>query len=210
MPLPEVPFDEPALTPAGERLLVAASELFYRRGIRAVGVDLVAEVAGTTKKTLYDRFGSKDELVALYLRRRARLWQAFLFARLSDVAGPDRALAVFDAQAAWLRDHRRGCAFVNAHAEVGSTGHPAEPVIRAEKEWMRQVFVALAGEASLGAALHLLYEGAMVAHTAGGREDAVPTARAAAARLVDRSDGAGRAVSAGAAATTSAAAPGAS
>ncbi len=89
MALPEAPFDDPALTPAGERLLDAASELFYRRGIRAVGVDLVAETAGTTKKTLYDRFGSKDELVALYLRRRARRWQAFLFPYLQGIrSGP--------------------------------------------------------------------------------------------------------------------------
>ena len=180
MTLPEAPFDDPALTPAGERLLDAASELFYRRGIRAVGVDLVAETAGTTKKTLYDRFGSKDELVALYLRRRARRWQSFLFPYVQE-SGPDGVLAVFDALAAWLREQGRGCAFVNAYAEVGGTGHPAESVIRAEKDWMRHVFVALACDASLGAELHLLYEGAMVAHTAGGREDAVPTARAAAA-----------------------------
>ena len=183
MPLPEAPFDDPALTPAGERLLDAASELFYRRGIRAVGVDLVAETAGTTKKTLYDRFGSKDELVALYLRRRARRWQSFLFPYV-QASGPDVVLAVFDALAAWLREQGRGCAFVNAYAEVGGTGHPAESVIRAEKDWMRHVFVALAGDASLGAELHLLYEGAMVAHTAGDWEDAVPTARAAAVRLV--------------------------
>ena len=137
MTLPEAPFDDPALTPAGERLLDAASELFYRRGIRAVGVDLVAETAGTTKKTLYDRFGSKDELVALYLRRRARRWQAFLFPYVRG-SGPDGVLAVFDALAAWLREQGRGCAFVNAYAEVGGTGHPAESVIRAEKDWMRR------------------------------------------------------------------------
>ena len=183
MTLPEAPFDDPALTPAGERLLDAASELFYRRGIRAVGVDLVAETAGTTKKTLYDRFGSKDELVALYLRRRVRRWRAFLLPYVRG-SGPDGVLAVFDALAAWLREQGRGCAFVNAYAEVGGTGHPAESVIRAEKDWMRRVFVALAGDASLGAEVHLLYEGAMVAHTAGGREDAVPTARAVAVRLI--------------------------
>ena len=68
------PAPEEPLTPAGERLLEAASTLFYRRGIRAVGVDLIAETAGTTKKTLYDRFGSKDELVARYLRRRSQTW----------------------------------------------------------------------------------------------------------------------------------------
>ena len=97
MELPRVPFGDPASTVAGERVLDAASDLFYRHGIRAVGVDLVAEVAGTTKKTLYDRFGSKDELVARYLRRRALRWEAFLSARLRESAGPDRALAVFDA-----------------------------------------------------------------------------------------------------------------
>lgn len=182
--LPAAPFADPTLTPAGERLLDAASALFYRRGIRAVGVDLLAEQAGTTKKTLYDRFGSKDELVALYLRRRALQWQRFLAAHL---AGADAgALAVFDALAAWMRDEDRGCAFVNAHAEVGGTGHPGEAVIRAEKEWMRAVFVALAGDEALGAQLHLLYEGATVAHTAGGRADAVPTARVAAASLLGR------------------------
>lgn len=184
--LPAVPFDDPVLTPAGERLLDAASALFYRRGIRAVGVDLVAEEAGTTKKTLYDRFGSKDRLVALYLRRRARHWQGFLVAHLDGAADRPGALGVFDALAAWLCDQDRGCAFVNAYAEVGGTGHPAEAVIREEKDWMRRVFVALAGDESLGAQLHLLYEGATVAHTAGGRTDAVATARTAAACLLGR------------------------
>ena len=184
MELPRVPFDDPASTAAGERVLDAASDLFYRRGIRAVGVDLVAEVAGTTKKTLYDRFGSKDELVARYLQRRALRWEACLSVHLQAAAGPESVLAVFDALTTWLSDNGRGCAFVNAYAEVGGTGHPAEAVIRAEKDWMRQVFVALAGDGSLGAEVHLLYEGATVAYTAGGRTDAIDTARAAARRLM--------------------------
>src|SRR4051794_10661126 len=99
--LPDVPFDEPVLTAAGGRLLEAASALFYRRGIRAVGVDLVADEAGTTKKTLYDRFGSKDELVALYLRRRARRWHAHLVAHLDGSDDVGRALSVFDVLGAW-------------------------------------------------------------------------------------------------------------
>src|SRR5918994_1513929 len=86
-------FDVTPLTPAGERLLDAAAELFYRRGIRAVGVDLIADVAGTTKKTLYDRFGSKDALVALYLRRRAQRWQVFVREYVGRTpAGPDQLL----------------------------------------------------------------------------------------------------------------------
>jgi AcrR family transcriptional regulator len=186
----EASFDDPPLTPAGERLLTAAADLFYRRGIRAVGVDVVAEAAGTTKKTLYDRFGSKDRLVALYLRRRARQWQVFLGARLDLPPGTPRVLAVFDALAEWLREQDRGCAFVNAHAEVGGTGHPAEPVIRAEKAWMRMLFIGLVDEAglpgdALGPQVHLLYEGAIVAHTAGGRPESVEVARSAAARLLE-------------------------
>ena len=74
----------PAMTKAGTRLLEAASDLFYDRGVRAVGVDLIAESAGTTKKTLYDSFGSKDALVALYLLRRAHRWREHLLARLAE------------------------------------------------------------------------------------------------------------------------------
>src|SRR5258708_12967954 len=57
--------------PPRERILATAVELFYRHGIRAVGVDSIAEAAGTNKMTLYRHFTSKDELVAEYLRRLA-------------------------------------------------------------------------------------------------------------------------------------------
>ena len=184
-------FEVAPLTPAGERLLDAAAELFYRRGIRAVGVDLIAEVAGTTKKTLYDRFGSKDALVALYLRRRMQRWQAFVGEYLDRTPpGRERALVVFDALADWLAEQDRGCAFVNAHAEIGGTDHPGVPVIRAEKAAMRALIgeltaeAGLADAADLAAQLHVLYEGANVAVTAGGQRDAVEQARRAAARLL--------------------------
>jgi AcrR family transcriptional regulator len=58
--------------PPRERLITAAGELFYRQGIRAVGVDSIAEAAGTNKMTLYRHFTSKDELVAEYLRESAK------------------------------------------------------------------------------------------------------------------------------------------
>ncbi|NAZ80949.1 TetR family transcriptional regulator [Kineococcus sp. R8] len=179
----------PPLTAAGARLLDAASELFYERGVRAVGVDLIADTAGTTKKTLYDRFGSKDALVALYLLRRAHRWREFLLARLADApaAGPDRAgspdgtrvLLVFDALEAWMGGQRRGCAFVNAYAELGGTDHPAVPVVRAEKAWMRALFDVLTGDAGLGAHVHLLYEGTLVVLTAGAGATAAVDARRA-------------------------------
>ncbi|OZM81105.1 TetR/AcrR family transcriptional regulator [Pseudonocardia sp. MH-G8] len=183
---------EQPLTPAGERLVTAAAELFYRRGIRAVGVDLIADSAGTTKKTLYDRFGSKDALVALYLRRRARRWQVFVGEYLERTPpGRGRVLAVFDALEERLADQDRGCAFVNAHAEIGGTDHPGVTVVRAEKAAMRALFTAqvqalgLPDAERLGGQLHVLYEGANVAVTAGGQADAIEHARAAAARLLE-------------------------
>jgi AcrR family transcriptional regulator len=173
------------MTPAAERLLAAASELFYTRGIHAVGVDLIAEVAGTTKKTLYDRFGSKDALVALYLERRFERWRAYVEAWLAGHGGGP--VAVLDALEEWLADNTFGCAFVNAHAEIGRADHPALGVVRAEKEWMRARYEELAGEAGapgLGARLHLLHEGAIIALSVGGRADALDEARTAARDLL--------------------------
>jgi AcrR family transcriptional regulator len=176
-----------SLTPAGERIVTAAAALFYDHGIRATGVDAIADAAGTTKKTLYDRFGSKDALVALYLARRARAWQAMLEERLAtEPPGVGRVLAVFDAIAVWSVGSVRGCAFVNAYAELGGTENSALPIIRAEKAWMRDRFTALIAEAGcadaerLGVTVHLLYEGALVTWTAGGDPAALESARASA------------------------------
>ncbi len=190
--LPVVTTVEDPMTPVGERLAETAGRLFYARGIRAVGVELIAEQAGTTKKTLYDRFGSKDALVALYLRRRAERWQTVALDRLDrhPEPGKDRVLLVFDALDDWLSEQWRGCAFVNAYAEIGGTDHPGLPVVRSEKAWMRQLFVALVEEAGyddpvgLGGQLHLLYEGAVVLLTAGDEPGALVHARQAAARLL--------------------------
>jgi len=179
---------EPVLTPAGHRLLDAASTLFYDRGIRAVGVDRIAEEAGTTKKTLYACFGSKDALVALYLRRRAIRWQEFLRDRLDNSGegnGVERVRQVFAAAEKWHESSDRGCAFVNAYAEVGGANDPALTLIHAEKRWMNELFRRLAREAGVadpdtaGNLLHLIYEGAMVQATAGGEPDAIGRARAA-------------------------------
>jgi len=184
--------DDP-MTPVGARLVATASRLFYDHGIRAVGVERIAEDAETTKKTLYDRFGSKDALVVLYLRGRAARWQSTALDRLAahPEPGRDRVLVVYDALEGWLGEQPRGCAFVNAYAEVGGTDHPAMPVIRGEKTWMRELFTALCDEAGygdsdrLGAQLHLLYEGAVVALTAGDEADALEHARDAARRLLE-------------------------
>src|ERR1044072_3402306 len=87
------------LTPAARRVLDAAAELFYGQGINAVGVDLIARHAGVTKKTLYERFGSKEALVAAYLRERDERWRAWLTAEVDQFPRQDpaaRVLATFD------------------------------------------------------------------------------------------------------------------
>ncbi|GGG16857.1 TetR family transcriptional regulator [Rhodococcoides trifolii] len=181
------------LTPAGERIIAVASDLFYARGIRAVGVDLIADEAGTTKKTLYDRFGSKDGLVVFYLERRYLRWRDFVLDHLDRVAptsGPDRVLAVFDALEEWMRDNDRGCGFVNAFAEIGGTDHPGLGVIRKEKNWGRDLMVRLAHEAdlhdadTLGRRLSLVHEGAIISSTAGGFADGMAVAKNLAADLI--------------------------
>ena len=181
------------LTPAGQRLLDAASALFYDRGIRAVGVDLIAEVAGTTKKTLYDRFGSKDGLVVLYLQRRQQRWREFVEHHLDEMDGattPARTLGVLDALELWMAEQHRGCAFVNAYAELGGSDHPAVEVIREEKHWTHALYLRLCEEgrladpAEVAAGLHLVHEGVLVMTTAGGRPEAFADGRRAAEQLL--------------------------
>ncbi|MEV0623777.1 helix-turn-helix domain-containing protein [Nonomuraea sp. NPDC050404] len=157
------------MTPAARRVLEAAGRLFYERGIHAVGVDLIAAEAGVTKKTLYDRFGAKEQLVVEYLADRDERWRAFLAERL-DPARParERILAVFDASHAWsVRHGSKGCSMVNAHAEIDDPSHPAHPIIVGQKRWMLGLFTELAQEAGAGrlaGTLMLLHEGALVAH----------------------------------------------
>ena len=177
----------PPLTPAGERILTAASTLFYEQGIRAVGVDTIAAAADVTKKTLYDRFGSKDRLIAAYLERRNRVWHAFLDEQLA-ARGPETPeeviLALFAALTDWLAGSRNGCGFINASVELAAPDHPAMPVIVGQKQWMRSEFEAqatlagLADPGELADRLLLLHEGALVSYRVAAMERAPEVAGA--------------------------------
>ncbi|MBJ6621603.1 TetR/AcrR family transcriptional regulator [Streptomyces sp. DHE17-7] len=164
------------MTPGARRVLEAAERLFYAHGIHAVGVDLIAAEAGVTKKTLYDRFGSKEQIVVEYLAGRDERWRALLAGRL-DAAGEgaaDRVAAVFEASRVWAAEYgAKGCSMINAHAEISDPAHPAYAVITGQKRWMLELFTDLArrvdpaGADRLGRALMLLHEGALVAHGLG-------------------------------------------
>jgi AcrR family transcriptional regulator len=182
----------PPLTPGARRILEVASELFYEHGIHAVGVDTIAAASGVTKRTLYDRFGSKDELVAAYLRVRDERWRGVVTAAVEAADGPlGRMLAPFDVLEGWVADAGRGCAFVNAFAELDDPGHPGRAVIADEKRWLRELFEAELRTTGIGdvddLALHLLvlHEGALVAYAVAERPTALRVARDAARAVVE-------------------------
>ncbi|MFG3110217.1 TetR/AcrR family transcriptional regulator [Streptomyces tendae] len=173
------------MTPGARRVLEAAERLFYAHGIHAVGVDLIAAEAGVTKKTLYDRFGSKEQIVVEYLAGRDERWRELLAGRL-EAAGEGAAArveAVFEASRAWsARYGAKGCSMINAHAEISDPAHPAHPVIIGQKRWMLDLFTGLAREIDAAGAdrlartLMLLHEGALVAHGVGVLPDPFSTA----------------------------------
>lgn len=183
-----VAVEPPTTTAAGARLLDTAEELFYGRGIGAVGVDLVADEADVTKRTLYQRFGSKDGLVAAYLQRRAHRWQSQVLAAVSqadDRAG--RLDAVFTVGGQWRATNTRGCAFLNAWSELGSiSGDRTGKVVAAEKEWMRDLFRAIVDDDETAEQVHLLYEGALVTGAVLSSPDSFATAARAARSLLAR------------------------
>lgn len=181
---------EAPATPAAARILTAAAALFYAHGIGAVGVDRIADEAGTTKKTLYDRFGSKEQLVVAYLRARHARFTQHVYDHL-DASPPNRdsALGVFDALSSWLALNPRGCGFVNAYAELAGTNHAGLAVIGEEKRWVYDLFVerltadghveerGAAAVDDLARTFALLYEGAIVRTTAGQDPHAADLAR---------------------------------
>jgi AcrR family transcriptional regulator len=170
--------DEKRISPR-QRLLAAAADLFYRHGIRAVGVEAIAEAAGTNKMTLYRHFPSKDELVAEYLRQVATTadasWSAYARAHPGDPLAQLRAWLADMAEHLACTD-RRGCALANAAVELPDKSHPARRVIEEYKRAQRDRLVHLCRSARvnepemLADELHLLLEGARVTSQSIGRD----------------------------------------
>jgi AcrR family transcriptional regulator len=165
--------------PPRERILAVAMELFYRHGIRAVGVETIAEAAGTNKMTLYRHFASKDELVAEYLRRLADKASA-TWGRLA-VEHPGNPRAQLRGWLQQMAAHvgsgdERGCALANAAIELPEKDHPARRVIEAFKTAQRQRIIDLCAAAELNQPemladeLFLLLEGARVTAQSIGRD----------------------------------------
>jgi AcrR family transcriptional regulator len=178
---------------ARDRLLAAANELFYAEGVQTVGIDRIIERAGVAKGSLYNVFGSKEELVAAYLASRQDGTTRRLTEALGRVEDPrQKILAVFDAQAQMFEQADfNGCAFIAASTEA-RPGGLVENAADSFRAWIREMFTDLAEQAgaedpvSLGRQLHLVYDGASLAARMdhGDPGIAKPT-RAAAQALLD-------------------------
>jgi AcrR family transcriptional regulator len=183
---------------ARERLLAAANELFYNEGVHTVGIDRVIEQAGVAKASLYNTYGSKDELVRAYLETRHRSVAERITSAVDRHHTPrGRLLAVFEGQAElFAQPGYRGCAFARASAE----SHPGDLVEQATvayRRWVRTLLTELAAQAgvpepgALARQLHLLYDGSGQAARMDHDPAAAAAARAAAAVLLDAALAAG-------------------
>jgi AcrR family transcriptional regulator len=154
-----------------ERILETARALFYRDGIRAVGVEVIAAEAGTNKMTLYRNFGSKEELIAEYLRGEVKAVERHWDDLIARHPADPKALIL-----AWLKDmgalmtrpESRGCPMVNAAVELPDPDHPGRKVIEQHKHAIRDRLAAACRKAGLAHPelladqIHMLVEGAGV------------------------------------------------
>lgn len=184
---------------AADRILDAASRLFYRQGIRAVGVDEIVATAGVTKPSLYRNFASKDDLAAAYMRDYdADFWRRFEAGLDSATSADPRARLLAFLGRVGERTQRsgyRGCGMTNAAVEYPEPDNPARAVAEGNKRELRRRLVEMAAEMgardpeTLGDGLLLLIEGAYVSGQLFGEGGPARSLAAVAGRLIDASLG---------------------
>ena len=177
---------------ARDRILDTAFALFYARGIRGVGVDLIIAESGVAKATFYKHFPSKDDLVVAYLDKVDGVWTGQLKSAAA-AAGPDPAsqlVGMFDALSkACRREGYRGCAFINAAAE-SSPGTPIHERTVAHKAsvlaWVRELAqqAGAPDPAGLARSLTLLLDGGLASGALDASPEAPEAAKASARALV--------------------------
>ncbi|MET0454189.1 MAG: TetR/AcrR family transcriptional regulator [Mycobacterium sp.] len=175
---------------ARERITAAADKLFYWDGIHATGVDALIAEAEVSKRTFYQHFSSKNELIDTYLRNVDDAGGSPMERRL-DTAGlapRERLLAIFDTKAT---GRFRGCPFHNAVVESAGTLTTAENIVRTHKQGFTDRLTAVATDAGaadpwlLAQHLLILFEGATALATTLNDTSPMVHARAVAAQLID-------------------------
>ncbi len=168
--------------PARERILLTAHDLFYADGIRATGIDRVIAASAVTKVTFYRHFPSKDDLVRAFLDHRHARWMAWFVDALGRRGAHERSgdaqalLLLAEVMAEWFADPVfRGCAFINAVAEVGGSVEGAAERAREHKREMVEVIadllpVTLPQRMALAQAAAIGIDGAIVKAQMGGAE----------------------------------------
>jgi AcrR family transcriptional regulator len=159
-----------------DRIFDCAQDLFHRKGIRGVGVEAIAEAAGTSKMALYRHFDSKDELIIEYLNYKGRksdeIWAEIEAQNPGDPAG--QLYGFMDKAATFIAGDERGCDLANAAIELTEQGHPGLRVIEEFKMRQRERLANLCKAAGasqpdlLADTLFLLIEGARVSRRSVG------------------------------------------
>jgi AcrR family transcriptional regulator len=185
--------DASAAEDVRERILATASSLFYRQGVRAVGVDLVVEQAGVAKTSLYRHFRNKDDLIAAFLKREDEdFWGGW--DSVAQRHGDD-ALGELEAHLHWIgervgRPNYRGCPQLNVAAEFPDSDHPARKVAAAHKKELRRRLKAIAERLhvkrpdELAGQLSLLINGAFVSSQLFSAGEAEPLLQSTARALI--------------------------
>jgi AcrR family transcriptional regulator len=183
---------------ARTRILETADRLFYRDGIRAVGIDRIIAEAGVAKMSLYNHFASKDDLILAALKYREEKVMAFFGAAMERhrKRTGDRLRAFFAALKDWFESPGfRGCAFQNATAELADPAHPGTQFVRDHKCRFNEFLVGLVTDAlgkaaaPVAPAVGLLVEGAIATAVVQGSAAAADVARDAALKLVAGGNG---------------------
>jgi AcrR family transcriptional regulator len=177
-----------------QRILDAASELFYRQGIRATGTNAIIAHAGVSKATFFRQFPSKDDLVVAWLQQPGRRWLDRIRNELESTPDPERKLlAFFDLLGAWFAEENfRGCSFQNAAAEISQADHPVRTVVddyvSEIQHYLRDTAAeaGVADPARIAEQLTVLAWGAIAAAVATRSADAARIAGDSAAQIVAR------------------------
>lgn len=172
--------------PLPDHIATVAAALFYERGINLVGVDLIADRAGVSKRTVYRHFATKDDLIAASLERGP-------FVGFPNAGSPrERLLGAFDELIQFVgQPTYRGCPYINASVEITSPKHPARLIIQEKTERRRRWFkrrledMGLPQPEMLSEVLDVLFDGALANATKRRTTTPALAARTAAETLID-------------------------
>ncbi|MEL6380993.1 MAG: TetR/AcrR family transcriptional regulator [Cyanobacteria bacterium J06626_18] len=179
---------------ARDRILAAASDLFYREGVQNVGIDRIIAESGVAKMSLYNHFKSKDALIAAWLQQRDDSWLTWFVERVEVLATDpnERLLVVFDVLKEWFEQPDfRGCAFINSTVELVDPNHPAYQVALKHQQAISDYLLSLVKAAELGnpeelaQQLLVVVEGAIIVAMMQHNSESASNAQQVASVLID-------------------------